>query len=96
MRDVTLVTSKRYFGFDAQQLRESTARVVSRLRDKPREHAVIPIDAFIEDFRVSAAASLPVIDEMVRRGLLQRVGERGIEYCITDKFRRMQEQAGGH
>ena len=88
MRDVKLVTSKRYFGFDAQQMLESTARVVSRLHGVPPERAVIPLDKLIEDFRISAAASRPVIDEMVRRGLLRRVGERSLEYGITEKFRR--------
>ena len=88
MKAVMLVTRKRYFGFDAQQMRESTARVLSRLQYLPPERAVVKLDALIEDFRISAAASRPVIEEMVRHGLLQRVGERGLEYGITEKFRR--------
>ena len=88
MKAVTLVTSKLYFGVDAQQMRESTARVLSRLEHLPPDRPVIKLDAIVEDFRVSAAASRPMIDEMVRHGLLQRLGERSSEYGVTDKFRR--------
>lgn len=87
MKAVTLVTKKLYFGVDAQQMRESSARVMSRLEGLPPDRPVIKLDALVEDFRISAAASRPMIDEMVRHGLLQRLGERGGEYGVTEKFR---------
>jgi|SRR5437899_2053286 len=87
MKDVTLVTRKLYFGVDAMQMRDSTARVLSRLERNPSDRPVVRLDALIEDFRVSAAASRPMIDEMLRQGLLQRIGEGSREYGVTEKFR---------
>lgn len=87
MKAVTLVTKKLYFGVDAQQMRESSARVMSRFEGLPPDRTVIKLDALIADFRVSAAASRPMIDEMLRHGLLQRLGERSGEYGVTEKFR---------
>lgn len=88
MKDVTLVTKRLYFGVDALQMREATARVLSRLEEMPPDRPVVRLDALLEDFRVSAAASRPMIEEMLRHGLLQRVSDRGVEYGVTDKFRR--------
>lgn len=88
MRDLTLVTSKLYFGVEALQMREATLRVLSRLEASSPDQPVVKVDALLEDFRVSAAASRPMIDEMLRHGLLQRVSERGGEYTVTEKFRR--------
>ena len=87
MKSVTLVARKLYFGVDAQQMRDSTARVLSRLDALPADRASIKLDALVEDFRISAAASRPLVAEMVLRGLLERVGERGLEYGVTEKFR---------
>ena len=87
MKSVTLVARKLYFGVDARQMRDSTARVLSRLDALPADRASIKLDALVEDFRISAAASRGMVDEMVRRGLLERVGERGLEYGVTEKFR---------
>jgi DNA-binding IclR family transcriptional regulator len=86
MKAVTLVTRKLYFGLDAMQMRDATARVLSRLDGTPQQ-PVIKLAALVEDFRVSAAASRPMIDEMVRHGLLQRVSDRTGEYGVTEKFR---------
>jgi DNA-binding IclR family transcriptional regulator len=76
-----------YFGVDAQQMRDATARVLSRLEDVPPDRATVKLDALVEDFRISAAASRSMIDEMLRRGLLERRGERGLEFSVTEKFR---------
>jgi DNA-binding IclR family transcriptional regulator len=86
MKAVTLVTRKLYFGLDAMQMRDATARVLSRLDETPQQ-PVIKLAALVEAFRVSAAASRPMIDEMVRHGLLQRVSDRSGEYGVTEKFR---------
>lgn len=88
MRPLILVTKKRYFGVDAQRMRDATGRVLARLRTETPGRAVVKLDALVEDFRVSAAASRPMIDEMLRHGLLEQQDTRGGEYSITDKFRR--------
>ena len=87
MKTVTLVTRRLYFGLDAMQMRDATARVLSRLEERP-DQPLVKLDALVEDFRVSAAASRPMIDEMVRQGLLQRVSDRSGEFGVTEKFRR--------
>ena len=87
MKAVTLVTRKLYFGVDAMQMRDSSARVLSRLEQTPSDRPVVKLDALIEDFRVSAAASRRMVDEMLRHGLLQRVGDHNSEFGVTDKFR---------
>ena len=88
MRPFTLVTKKLYFGVDAQRMRDASSRVLARLRSETPGRAVIRLDALVEDFRVSAAASRPMIDEMLRHGLLEQQDTRGNAYAITDKFRR--------
>jgi hypothetical protein len=88
MRPFTLVTKKLYFGVDANRMRDASARVLARLRSEPPGRAVIRLEALVEDFRVSAAASRLMIDEMLRHGLLEQQDTRGSEYSITDKFRR--------
>ena len=88
MRPLTLVTRKLYFGVDAQRMRDASARVCARVEGKPPERAIVKLDALLEDFRVSAAASRLMIDEMLHRGLLECRDERAGEYGVTDKFRR--------
>jgi hypothetical protein len=87
MKQVTLVTRRLYFGIDPYRLREATERVLSRIDGVPHERAAVRVDALVEDFRIGAAASQTMIDEMVRKGLLQRRDERGREYAVTDTFR---------
>jgi hypothetical protein len=87
MTPLTLIDRKRYFGLHAMQLRDSTARLLERLQGMPPDRCVVKLDALVEDFRVSAAASRTMIEEMVRHGLLQPLS-RGTEYGVTEKFRR--------
>ena len=91
MKPLTLVSRKLYFGLDAQRMREASARVLARIGAQPAERPVVKLDALVEDFRVSAAASRSMVDEMLRRGLLERHDPRGVEYGITEKFRRYAE-----
>ncbi len=91
MKPLTLVNRRLYFGVDAQRMREASARVLARIQGQPAERAVVRLDALVEDFRVSAAASRSMVDEMLRRGLLERHDARGGEYGITEKFRRYAE-----
>jgi hypothetical protein len=55
---------------DALRLRDATERVLSRVHGIPPDRAKVRLDALVDDFRVSAAASQALIDEMVRKGLL--------------------------
>ena len=91
MKPLTLVSRKVYFGVDAQRMREASARVLARLGAQPDDRAVVRLDALVEDFRVTAAASRSMVDEMLRRGLLERRDARGAEYGVTEKFRRYAE-----
>src|SRR4030095_14459616 len=93
MKALTLVTRKLSFGVDAMQMRDSTARVLSRLGQTPSDRAVVKLDALIEDFRISASASRRMVDEMLRHGLLQRIGERNAEFGVTAKFREYADAA---
>jgi hypothetical protein len=87
MRTSTLVANRLYFGLDALRLRAAAGRVLARVQDAPPERATVRVDALAEDFRVSAAATRPLVDEMVRQGLLARLAPGGIEYAITDRLR---------
>ena len=84
MKPLTLVSRKVYFGVDAQRMREASARVLARLEGQPDDRAVVRLDALVEDFRVTAAASRSMVDEMLRRGLLERRDARGAEYGVTE------------
>jgi hypothetical protein len=85
---VTLVHRKLYFGIEAMRLRESAARVLTRLHGLPPERAIVKLDALLDDFRIGAAASQTMVEEMVRRRVLLPLAERG-EYAITDRFREL-------
>ena len=87
MKPVTLVTKRLYFGLDALRLRDATERVLSRVHGIPPERAKVRLDTLVDDFRVSAAASKAMVDEMVRKGLLRPLTPDSSEYCITEKFR---------
>ncbi len=87
MKTLTLVTRRLYFGVDALRLRDATERVLSRVHGIPPDRATVRLDALVEDFRVSAAASKTMVDQMVRDGLLEPIAPYGSEFGITDKFR---------
>lgn len=87
MKPVTLVTKRLYFGLDALRLRDATERVLSRVHGIPPERAKVRLDTLVDDFRVSAAASKAMVDEMVRKGLLRPLAPHGSEYGITERFR---------
>src|SRR4030095_8260587 len=93
MKALTLVTRKLYFGVDAMQMRDSTARVLSRLGQTPSDPRVDKLSALIGAFRISAPGSRRMVDEMLRHGLLQRIGERNAEFGVTAKFREYADAA---
>jgi len=88
MRPFTLVTKKLYFGVDAQRMRDASARVLARLESEGHGRSVVKFETLVEAFGLSAAASRPMIDEMLHRGLLEQQDTRSGVYGITDKFRR--------
>jgi hypothetical protein len=88
---MTLVTRRLYYGVDALRLRDATGRVLSRLQGLPPDRATVRLDVLVEDFRVSAAASRTMVEQMVQGGLLERLDPGGTEYGITDKFRQCAE-----
>src|SRR5262252_870537 len=67
MRPFTLVTKRLYFGVDAQRMRDASARVLARLESDGSGRAVVKFEALVEAFGMSAAASRPMIDEMLHR-----------------------------
>jgi hypothetical protein len=88
MRPFTLVTKRLYFGVDAQRMRDASARVLARLESEGHGRSVVKFETLVEAFGLSAAASRPMIDEMLHRGLLEQQDTRSGVYGITDKFRR--------
>ena len=89
MKGMTLVTRRLYFGLDAHSLRDGSGRLLARIGDIPHDRAVVRMDAIVEDFRVSAAASRGMVDQMVQDGLLQRLRPGAYEFTLTDKLRRI-------
>jgi hypothetical protein len=87
MNTMQLVTKRLYFGVDALRLRDATSRVLLRVQGLPADRATVGLDTLVEDFRVSAAASRTMVDQMVKDGLLERLSPNGFQFCITDKFR---------
>ena len=85
MRVRTLVTHRRYFGFDAISLRAATGRVLSRVVGLPRERARVTDTQLRVDFGVDTVDARTVVAGMVESGLLEpSAGER--DYRITERF----------
>lgn len=82
-----LVTRRRYFGVEAQHLRESAGRVLSRVQGVPVDRATVSLPTLMQEFGMSTALSRTMVDEMIEGGLLERLSPHGIEYAITGRFR---------
>jgi hypothetical protein len=90
MKPLTLVTKHLYFGLDPERLREAANRVLARV-PSDTGRAVVRLDAIVEDFRLSAAASRAVLDEMVADGILEPLAATGVQYVVTPRFREIAE-----
>jgi hypothetical protein len=88
MNGFQLVTRHLYFGIDPVHLRNAAERVLTRVNGLPPERASVALDALAHDFQLSTRDSLPMVEEMVRGGLLERPQIDSDQYLITDKFRR--------
>jgi hypothetical protein len=85
---MTLVAKHLYFGLDPLRLRDAANRVLSRIPEHITNHASVRLDALLDDFRLGASTSRPILDQMVKDGVLERLSAAGAgEYAITTRFR---------
>jgi hypothetical protein len=87
MKTMTLVAKHLYFGLDPLRLRDAANRVLSRIPEHITNHASVPLDALLDDFRLGASTSRPILEQMVKDGVLERLSASGGEYAITTRFR---------
>ena len=87
MKTVTLVAKHLYFGLDPSRLRDAANRVLSRIPEHVTNHASVPLDTLLDDFRLGAATSRAILDQMVKDGVLERLSASGAEFAITTRFR---------
>lgn len=88
MKTMTLVARHLYFGMDPLRLRDAANRVLSRVPEDDSIDASVKLDALIEDFHLTPAASKAIIDEMVQSGVLTKMPPSlGSAYGITPRFR---------
>jgi hypothetical protein len=87
MKSMTLVARNRYFGMDPLTLRDAANRVLARLPEDTTIRGIVRLDALVEDFRLTAAASRDVVSQMVADGVLTPLTERGADYAVTTRLR---------
>lgn len=87
MKTMTLVAKHLYFGLDPLRLRDAANRVLARLPEDTSIDASVRIDALVEDFRLTPAASRAIVEEMVQSGLLMKLAPTGSTFGITTRFR---------
>ena len=87
MKAMTLVAKHLYFGLDPLRLRDAANRVLARLPEDTTARAAVRLDALMEDFRLTAATSRSVVDQMVSDGVLMRLADGSAEYAVTTRFR---------
>jgi hypothetical protein len=87
LKAMTLVAKHLYFGLDPLRLRDAANRVLARLPEDETVRATVRLDALVEDFRLTAATSRAIVDEMVASGVLTRLSDRSAEYVVTTRFR---------
>lgn len=87
MKAMTLVARHLYFGMDPLRLRDAANRVLARVPEDKVANASVPIEALVEDLRLTDQASRAIVEEMVQDGLLKRLTPTGPYYGITTRFR---------
>lgn len=87
MKSMTLVARNRYFGMDPLTLRDAANRVLARLPEDTTIRGIVRLDALVEDFRLTAAASREVVSQLVADGVLTPLTERGADYAVTTRLR---------
>lgn len=84
---MTLVAKHLYFGMDPLRLRDAANRVLARLPEDTTARVAVRLDAIVEDFRLTAAASRDIVGQMVDDGVLTPLTDGSAEYAITTRFR---------
>ena len=88
MKTMTLVARHLYFGMDPLRLRDAANRILTRVPEDVSISAAVKLDALIEDFHLTPAASKAIIEEMVQSGVLTKLPPSGGgAYGITPRFR---------
>jgi hypothetical protein len=87
MKTMTLVAKHLYFGLDPLRLRDAANRVLLRIPEHITSRASVRLDALLEDFRLGAAGSQSILEQMVANGVLERLTPSGADYAITTRFR---------
>jgi hypothetical protein len=88
MKTMTLVARHLYFGMDPLQLRDAANRILSGIPDGAGLDAAVKLDALIDNFHLTPAASKAIVDEMVQSGVLTRLPPSAAgDYGITHRFR---------
>ena len=86
-KTMTLVARHLYFGLDPLRLRDAANRVLQRLPEDRSISATVRLDALVEDFRLTPAASKAIVEEMVQNGVLTKLAPTGSSFGITTRFR---------
>ncbi|MCC7327134.1 MAG: hypothetical protein IT521_10060 [Burkholderiales bacterium] len=87
MKTMTLVAKHLYFGLDPRRLRDAANRVLSRFTDDAKVPATLPLDALVEDFRLTAGASRAIVEQMVADGVLKPLSDNAARYAVTTRLR---------
>jgi hypothetical protein len=82
----TLVTQQRYYGFEATQLLQSAARVLTRVAGLPPERARVSARHVQQDFAIDTVQAQALVDDFVEDGLLQRHTQHRGDYQLTPRF----------
>lgn len=86
MKSRTLVSDRRYFGFEAAALRAAAARVVSRVAGLPQERSRIRGAFLRQDFGVDTIDGRALLEDLCAGGLLQKAPEPASDFLVTPRF----------
>lgn len=79
-----LFADQRYFGLEAQALRDGAERVLARIAAQDQQHSQISVRSLGADFGLDAAASLTLMQALLAGGLLYPEGNG--RYRPTSRF----------
>jgi hypothetical protein len=85
-RQRTLLTNRKYFGVDAQRLRDGSGRVLSRVVGLAPERARVRAVHLQRDFGLDTVDGRVLVDEFVAEGLLRPRNDRDGDFFLTERF----------
>jgi hypothetical protein len=86
-RQRTLLTNRKYFGVDAQRLRDGSGRVLSRVVGLAPERARVRAVHVKRDFGLDTVHAKALVDQFVAEGLLRpRDDDRDGDFFLTERF----------